>query len=92
MTRHSLICLPALLLGALSFSGLAEAANPACQWYVQTSARQQQDNLQRACGLKGTEWTIDVRALGDFCEKQAPEVWKALVQQRQQKLDACGKK
>lgn len=80
------------LLGGLTLSGLANAANPACQWYVQTSAKQQQENMQRACGLKGPEWSTDTKVHAAYCESHAPEDWKSLAQKRQQALDGCAKK
>jgi hypothetical protein len=77
------------LLTALAAS--ARAANPACTWYVSQSVRQQQDNVQRACGFRGPEWSSDVKAHGVYCEGQAPQDAKALIQKRQQMLDDCAK-
>lgn len=85
-------CALALVAGVTYTSAANAAPNPACQWYVQTSAKQQQENAQKACGFKGPEWTTDIKVHGDFCEKQAPEVWKSLAQKRQQSLDGCKKK
>ena len=69
----------------------AAAANPSCDWYVAQSLRQQQDNMQRACGFKSGEWTFDLRGLTVVCEGLPPLEARGLVEKRQQMLAECAR-
>ena len=70
----------------------AQAANPACNWFVQESTKQQQMNVQRGCNFRGPEWTSDVKALTTFCERNPPAVWKSVVEARERQLATSCKK
>jgi hypothetical protein len=89
------LCLSMALLagaGAMLLADSASAANPACQWYVQQSSRQQKENLDKNCGFRGPEWTTDAKLLIAYCETNAPEVWKGLAARREQMLAGCKRK
>jgi hypothetical protein len=79
------------LIALSSKTPQAAAANPFCTWYVAQSVRQQQDNMQRACGFKGAEWSFDTRSLAVVCEGQPPQETRAMVEKRQQMLAECAK-
>ena len=67
------------------------AANPSCDWYVTQSLRQQQENMQRACGFKGAEWSFDTRSLTVVCEGLPPLEARTMVEKRRQILAECAK-
>jgi hypothetical protein len=79
------------LIALSSQTPQAAAANPSCDWYVAQSVRQQQENLQRACGFKGAEWSFETRNLSSVCEGQPPQETRAMVEKRQQMLAECAK-
>jgi hypothetical protein len=83
------MAIAAALAGLALGAGAAQAANPACNWYVQTSAKQQQENMRKGCNFRGAEWSSDVSAHAAFCERNAPEVWKGVAQRRQKQLEGC---
>jgi hypothetical protein len=78
------------VLGAWSNSH-ASAQTP-CDWYAKTALKQQQENEQRGCGLKGPEWSWDLSAHMNWCRGVAPDAWKKQAQLREQKLEVCAKK
>lgn len=79
------------LIALSSQAPQAAAANPSCDWYVAQSLRQQQDNMQRACGFKGAEWSFDARGLAVSCNGVPPLETRATVAKRQQMLADCAK-
>jgi hypothetical protein len=96
MLTRSFKMVPALMCGLLSVAAagnaLAQGSNPACNWYVQESTKQQQENLQKGCNFRGAEWTSDVKALTTFCERNPPATWKSVVEARARQLATSCKK
>lgn len=88
--RRSILAWTALTVFPLA-APQALAANPSCEWYLAQSVRQQQDNLQRACGFKGAEWSFDTRSLTVVCEALPPLETRAIVEKRRQMLAECAK-
>jgi hypothetical protein len=68
------------------------SAQASCDWYAKTALKQQQENEQRKCGLKGNEWSTDLRAHLSWCRSVAPDAWKKQAQLRDQQLAACAKR
>jgi hypothetical protein len=81
------------LLGALALGAIAspparaQAVN--CNWYADTSLKQQQRNEQGKCGFTGAEWSSDRKAHLSWCGTQAPDTWRAAAQKREQMLAGC---
>ena len=72
---------------------LAQATSGAnCDWYARTALKQQQENEQRGCGLKGPEWNWDLSAHTNWCRGVPPDLWKKQAQLREQQLSSCAKK
>lgn len=63
-----------------------------CEWYAKTALKQQQENEQRRCGLKGPEWSWDLAGHMNWCRTVPPDAWKKQAQQREQQLAGCAKK
>lgn len=63
-----------------------------CEWYARTALKQQQENEAKKCGLKGPEWSSDLKAHMTWCSGVAPDVWKAQAQKRDQALLGCAAK
>ena len=79
------------VVGTIALAPMASAqAN--CDWYAKTALKQQQENEQRKCGLKGPEWSSDLVAHMSWCRGVAPDAWKKQAQLRDQQLAACAKK
>ena len=83
-----------LAVAAVAAPWLASAASAQanCDWYAKTALKQQQENDQRKCGLKGPEWSTDLTAHMNWCRTVAPDMWKKQAQQRDQQLAACAKR
>jgi hypothetical protein len=79
--------LTVLAIAAAPAVGLAQSAN--CDWYAQTSLKQQQRNEQLKCGFTGPEWSLSRQAHLGWCALQTPDRWKAAAQKREQMLAAC---
>ncbi len=54
--------------------------------------QQQQENADNKCGYTGPQWSPDLKAHIGWCGGVGPDQWKAELQTRQQKLDACKSK
>jgi hypothetical protein len=83
----------ATALGALSgVLGLGNGAmaQEDCSWYALTSAKQQQENEAKGCGLSGDGWTTDIKIHTAWCESVPPDQWRKAVADRQKQLDGCG--
>jgi len=78
----------------ISFGWLVPSASAqaSCDWYAKTALKQQQENEQRKCGFKGSEWSTDLRAHLNWCRSVAPDEWRKQAQQRDQQLAACAKR
>ena len=70
--------------------GSAAAAEEDCSWYALTSAKQQQENESKACGLTGDGWTTDIKVHTTWCESVPPDQWRKAVADRQKELETCG--
>lgn len=84
-----------LALAIVALAALAPvpaSAQSSCDWYAKTALKQQQDNERLKCGLKGSSWSVDVRAHMAWCASVAPDDWKAEARKRDQQLAACAKK
>ena len=86
----------AALAGLAALASLALAPQPApaqqatsCNWYADTSLKQQQRNEQGKCGFKGPEWNSSRQTHLTWCATQPPDKWKAAAQQREQQLATC---
>lgn len=80
-----------LLAGMAVTSGsLAASADEDCNWYALTSAKQQQQNEAKACGLNGDGWTTDLKVHVAWCESVSPDEWRKAITDRQAELDKCG--
>lgn len=71
-------------------TGAAAQAN--CEWYAKTALKQQKDNEQFKCNLKGQSWHSDLKAHLSWCAGVAPDLWKSEAQKRDQDIAACRKK
>ncbi|WP_439543646.1 hypothetical protein [Hyphomicrobium sp.] len=79
------------LAGAIALSPGARAqAN--CDMYGKLAMQQQQENAEHKCGFSGPQWSPDMKAHISWCGGVGPDQWKAELQARQQKLDACKSK
>ncbi len=85
------IGLTGAVLGTIGLAPTVSAQSN-CDWYAKTALRQQQENEQRKCGFKGTEWSTDLRSHMDWCRSVAPDQWKKQAQARDQQLAACAKR
>lgn len=91
MPRHTIVTASlACLLAALA-APAAGAQSASCNWYADTSLKQQQRNEQGKCGFTGPEWSSSRQAHLAWCATQAPDAWKAQAQQREAKLAGCKK-
>jgi hypothetical protein len=83
-----------LLAGGWLAAGVATHAQSQanCEWYARTALKQQQENEQRRCGLKGPEWNSDLAGHLTWCRSVPPEMWKKQAQLRDQALSNCAKK
>jgi hypothetical protein len=54
--------------------------------------QQQQENTANKCGYTGPQWSPELKAHIAWCGGVGPDQWKAELQMRQQKLDACKSK
>ena len=79
----------AALLAAATLLPPAAHAQANCQWYGTTALKQQQENERLKCGLKGADWSSDLKAHMAWCASVAPDVWKKVAQKRDQDLAAC---
>ena len=86
----SLIAIATLLAAGALAPEASSQSN--CEWYAKTALKQQQENEQRKCGLKGPEWSSDLVAHMSWCRGVAPDAWKKQAQLRDQQLAACAKK
>ncbi len=80
--------LSALVLGMVMAA--PASAEEDCSWYAQTSAKQEQENAAKACGLKGDGWSTDLKLHEAYCLGVAPDQWRTDVQTRQADLVKCG--
>jgi hypothetical protein len=80
----------AALTGIAAGLGTAAMAQEDCSWYALTSAKQQQENDAKACGLSGEGWTTDIQVHTAWCESVPPDQWRKAVADRQKQLDGCG--
>lgn len=71
---------------------ISAQAQSNCDWYAKTALKQQKDNEDRKCGLKGEAWHSDMKAHLAWCAGVAPDVWKSQAQKREQELAGCAKK
>ena len=74
-------------IAAAPSPALAQSAN--CDWYAETSLKQQQRNEQLKCGFTGPEWSLSRQAHLGWCAMQTPDRWKAAAQKREQMLAGC---
>jgi hypothetical protein len=81
----------ATILGTLLLAPPARAQG-GCEWYAKTALRQQQENEQKKCGLKGPGWSSDLAAHISWCRGSPPEAWKKQAQLRDQQLATCAKR
>ena len=68
-------------------AALAQSAN--CDWYAETSLKQQQRNEHQKCGFTGPEWSLSRQTHLGWCATQTPDRWKAAAQKREQMLAGC---
>ncbi len=90
MKRTGLLAVAMAAIMGSALAGTAAKAEEDCNWYALQSAKQQQTNEQKSCGLTGDGWTTDKKALTDYCESVSPEEWGAALKARQKLLEACG--
>lgn len=83
-------CLAALAGAAVLSTGAHAAAN--CDMYAKLAMQQQQEAAESKCGFTGPQWSPDMKAHISWCGGVGPDQWKAELQARQQKLDACKSK
>jgi hypothetical protein len=83
-------CLTALAATAVASSAARAQAN--CDTYGKLAMQQQQENTANKCGYTGPQWSPDLKAHIAWCGGVGPDQWKAELQMRQQKLDACKSK
>ena len=88
--RRLMLIVPALVAASLVFGSPASADEQDCNWYGVESAKQQQENVDKACNLTGERWTADVKAEVTWCESVSPEEWLQVVKDRKKELDGCG--
>lgn len=66
-------------------------AQDSCATYGRLALKQMQENEQKKCGLKGPEWSMDLKAHVDWCATVSADQWKAQIQKREQALASCKK-
>ena len=88
MTK-SVVLLSLVSVLALAGSKIASAQTANCNWYAETSLKQQQRNEQGKCGFAGSEWSMNRQAHLTWCATQNPDRWKAEAQKREQMLVGC---
>ena len=83
----------AILMTAGIVAGISGAVRAAdnCHLYAISAAKQALENKKNSCGMKGDEWSIDVKAHIAWCRSVSPEVWRELATKRQKALESCGK-
>ena len=81
----------ALLAAAaiVGVSGAVRAQSANCDWYAETSLKQQQRNEHQKCGFTGPEWSLSRQTHLGWCATQTPDRWKAAAQKREQMLAGC---
>lgn len=77
------------VLAGLVALGSGAAAQADCETYGKLALQQQQENAELKCGFTGPEWSPDLKAHVAWCGGVGPDQWKAQLQARKQKLDAC---
>jgi hypothetical protein len=77
-----------LLLMATAPSASAQAN---CEMYAKLAVQQQRQNEDSKCGLKGPDWSSDLKSHLSWCTAASPQEWQAALQRRKQALDNCGK-
>jgi hypothetical protein len=82
-------CLTAFAATAVASAAHAQAN---CETYGKLAMQQQQENADNKCGYTGPQWSPDLKAHIGWCGGVGPDQWKAELQTRQQKLDACKSK
>jgi hypothetical protein len=87
-----LATLAALIPAALGGYAAVAQTQATCDWYARTALKQQQENEQRQCGLKGPEWNSDLAGHIAWCRGVPPDMWKRQAQLREQALATCAKK
>jgi len=80
----------ALVAAALLTASPAARADQDCNWYAQTSAKQEQTNESRNCKFKGDGWTVDKTKLVAWCQSVPPDEWRKAVTDRENQLKTCG--
>jgi hypothetical protein len=80
----------ALVATAVASSAAQAQAN--CETYGKLAMQQQQENADNKCGYTGPQWSPDLKAHISWCGGVSPDEWKAELQTRRQKLDACRSK
>ena len=75
---------------ALLAGGTVARADEDCNWYALTSAKQEQQNKAKNCGLKGDGWSTDQAVHIGYCQSVSPEEWRKAVADRQKLLTTCG--
>ena len=76
-------------LGAVVALAAPASAQATCDWYGRQAIKQQQENLEKKCGLAGPEWSADLKAHMAWCSSVAPDVSKKAAQSRDTALAAC---
>lgn len=79
----------ALVAGALTSSAHAQAN---CTVYGKLAVQQAKLNAKFKCGNDGPDWVTNFKSHVAWCGGVGPAQWKAKLQERQKKLDACGAK
>jgi hypothetical protein len=78
----------AAVAAAAPGAALAQSAN--CDWYAETSLKQQQRNEHQKCGFTGPEWSLSRQThLG--CRTQTPDRWKPQRRSEQMLAAASGR-
>jgi hypothetical protein len=78
-----------VLLSALAAAPPVRGQSANCDWYADTSLKQQQRNEQGKCGFTGPEWSSSKQSHLAWCANQPPDRWKAAAQKREQMLSGC---
>jgi len=92
-SRNALLIALAATIGLAVLSSTGSAQAPAsCDWYAKTAQKQQQENERLKCGLKGPEWSSDLKIHLAWCQGVAPDVWKAMARKRDEQIASCAKK
>jgi hypothetical protein len=88
-SRPLAACALLVVLAIAAAPGAAPAQSANCDWYAETSLKQQQRNEQQRCGFTGPEWSLSRQAHLGWCALQTPDRWKAAAQKREQMLAGC---